>query len=706
MVYARPMDFNHYPYELPCDFGPYRLESRIGEGGMGTVFMGLELESLSYDVRVETAVKVPDAKLLRNDPTMADQFIREARAAATVRHPAVVALKKVGQVHGIPYLAMEFLQGEGLEKALARGPLPPAEVLHISVELCRGLQAVHNAGMVHRDLKPSNVFRTSHGEVKLLDLGIAKAMDAATRMTGTGMSRGTPGYMAPEQLEDGAELDGRTDLFALGATIAELALGEPIFVGDTLIALMMIMSNSEAHVARQSVGSRVDIACPGLGDIVVQCLRQSPEQRPASANEVESLLRALGGLEPSPPVPAAQSKPSPEVATAPAPTSVPPKAVAATRAIQRPSAQDVAAAEASVPRPKRPARGPVRTVAVPSVQAAKTADTPVPGSSVASKAGAAGLVMGTGIAGVAAGGLVVALAMVAGFIGLMIMLPPPEPDASSVEPEKVAIALEEGEEAPVVDNTDAATEAPSEPNSRGWTNQKGDEPAPRPTTSAASVEDVETPPAEVGMGQLRVWTDPPGATVTIADKVMGRTPVALDIAQGQHTLNIELDGYSLMTKKVTVAAERDPDPPIYELTENSKPGTRLWTKGESAKGKNTLIFQGGSARGHGDTGPTQAASTVGADCPGFVEKEPSFRIELTKHYPSLRLSAIADDVQLRRDIILVVSPPTGPVVCVDDSSGKGHSAITKALGPGIVTIWVGKFKKAGWTKYDLTVTET
>jgi len=287
------VDLSQYPYKLPSDFGPYRLESRLGEGGMGAVFLGIELESSALGVRVESAIKIPDAKLLRNDPTMAAQFVREAHAASRVRHPAVVKLEKVGMVGDIPYIAMDLLYGEGLEKTLERGPMPPAEVVAAGIAICGGLDAVHKAGLIHRDLKPSNVFRTTHGEFKLLDLGIAKAMDAATRMTGTGMSKGTPGYMAPEQLEDGKSLDERTDLFALGAVLAELALGEPVFVGETLMSLLMVMSKAEAHVADSSVGQRVNLVCPGLGNIVVDCLRQSPGDRPNSAAEVHSALSDL-----------------------------------------------------------------------------------------------------------------------------------------------------------------------------------------------------------------------------------------------------------------------------------------------------------------------------------------------------------------------------------------------------------------------------
>jgi len=304
---------------------------------MGAVFLGIELESSALGVRVESAIKIPDAKLLRNDPTMAAQFVREAQAAARVRHPAVVRLEKVGMVGDIPYIAMELLYGEGLEKTLERGPMPPAEVVAAGIAICGGLDAVHKAGLIHRDLKPSNIFRTTHGEVKLLDLGIAKAMDAATRMTGTGMSKGTPGYMAPEQLEDGKSLDERTDLFALGAVLAELALGEPVFVGETLMSLLLLMSKAEVHVADSSVGPRVNAVCPGLGDVVVACMRQQPSTRPSSAAEVRRALSALSAPAPAPAPSVSSPSPNPEPVESPAP----PKKPAATHEIPEPQSTAV-----------------------------------------------------------------------------------------------------------------------------------------------------------------------------------------------------------------------------------------------------------------------------------------------------------------------------------------------------------------------------
>jgi len=324
------------------------------------VFLGVGTESSAHGVRVESAVEVPDAKLLRNDPTMAKQFVREASAAASVRHPAVVRLERVGMVGDIPYIAMELLHGEGLEKTLERGALAAEDVLAVATALCAGLEAVHRAGLIHRDLKPSNVFRTEYGEVKLLDLGIAKAVNATTRMTATGIGKGTPGYMAPEQLDGEVDLGVQVDFFALGATLAELALGEPVFVGDTLMSIFRTVSSADAHVVEQSIGSRVDAVCPGLGDVVLHCLKQSPGERPQSAAEIRTAIERISTGAPravplasSPPLSAQITPIVPrrdEAATPKKTRAVPPRDEAATPRKTRPVPRD----EAATPEETRP----------------------------------------------------------------------------------------------------------------------------------------------------------------------------------------------------------------------------------------------------------------------------------------------------------------------------------------------------------------
>jgi len=333
----------HY-LEEPFRFGDYELVSLLGSGGMGQVFEARRVKEVAGElirIRGAYALKLPSIQLLRADPHVGKQMLLEARAASQVDHVNVVSLFDVGEVEGIPYLTMDLLSGEGLEVVLARGALAPAKVLEVGIAMAAGLAAIHEAGLVHRDVKPSNVFMTTDGGIKLLDLGIAKAVDAQSRLTGTGMSKGTPGYMAPEQLVPGVSLDSKVDLFSLGAVLAELALGEPVFYGETLIQLLMLMPVADKHVAAQSIQSRVDAVCPGLGDVVVQCLRTEPSARPASAAAIHGLLEALRDGQAPVQEPVSTPPSAPDAATPPAPTRpVEQGSVsAATRPIEQPAVE-------------------------------------------------------------------------------------------------------------------------------------------------------------------------------------------------------------------------------------------------------------------------------------------------------------------------------------------------------------------------------
>ena len=307
--------------EGPFRFGEYELVSRIGEGGMGQVFKAFRLKKMDgRELRMRTplALKVPSSQLLNSGPATAAQMLAEAEAAARVHHPNVVSLRDVGEVHGIPFLVMDFLDGQGLDEELEAGPVAPDQILETAIAIAQGLSAIHQAGLVHRDLKPSNVFVSTDGKIKLLDLGIAKALDAQTHLTATGMSKGTPGYMAPEQLVEGVQLDAKSDLFSFGALIAELALGESVFRAASVGQFVMLMNRAEEHLAAESIGSRVNLAVPGLGDLVVRCMRKDPRQRPVSAEEIARLLRALGKPEPEP-EPELEPEPTVDEAAAPEP---------------------------------------------------------------------------------------------------------------------------------------------------------------------------------------------------------------------------------------------------------------------------------------------------------------------------------------------------------------------------------------------------
>jgi len=221
--------------------GPYEVLSPLGAGGMGEVWK-------ARDTRLgrEVAVKVLPARLSAS-PELRERFEREAKTISALSHPQICALYDVGREGETEYLVMELLEGETLAERLSGGPLPLEQVLRYGVEMAGALDWAHRQGIVHRDLKPGNVMVTRSG-AKLLDFGLAKfapssasaaitdlSMQPTTPkkadLTAEGTILGTFQYMAPEQLE-GKEADARTDIFALGAVIYEMATGKKAFSGD------------------------------------------------------------------------------------------------------------------------------------------------------------------------------------------------------------------------------------------------------------------------------------------------------------------------------------------------------------------------------------------------------------------------------------------------------------------------------------------
>ena len=218
------------PLSPGTTLGPYSVTAKIGEGGMGEVYK-------ATDTRLDrtVAIKVLPAHVA-DDPDLRQRFEREAKTISSLNHPHICTLHDIGQQDGIDFLVMEYLEGETLAERLAKGPLPPEEVLRYATEIADALDKAHRQGIVHRDLKPGNIMLTSSG-TKLLDFGLAKLKPAAegaagltalptqsAGLTAQGTILGTLQYMAPEQL-DGKEADARSDLFAFGAILYERSRG-------------------------------------------------------------------------------------------------------------------------------------------------------------------------------------------------------------------------------------------------------------------------------------------------------------------------------------------------------------------------------------------------------------------------------------------------------------------------------------------------
>jgi formylglycine-generating enzyme required for sulfatase activity len=275
------------PPEQPDEIGrlgPYRILAVLAQGGMGVVFRA---HDPALDRLVAIKAMLPGVAAV---PNARARFLREARAAATLKHPHVVTIHQVGEDHGAPFLAMEFLDGEPLDDRLRReGRLPLAEVLRIARETALGLAAAHGRGLVHRDVKPANLWlEGASGQVKILDFGLAWAPADQTHLTQVGMIVGTPAYMAPEQAE-GKLVDARCDLFSLGCVLYQMSTGTPPFHRETTIAVLRALALHEPP----PVGELRPDAPPELSALVVRLLTKDPEGRPASAQEVAETLLAL-----------------------------------------------------------------------------------------------------------------------------------------------------------------------------------------------------------------------------------------------------------------------------------------------------------------------------------------------------------------------------------------------------------------------------
>jgi hypothetical protein len=265
--------------------GDFAIEGVIGGGAFGTVYTGRQL---GLDRLV--AIKVPTYAIAA-DPVQALRFAREARAAARIVHPGVVAIYAVGELDdGRPYLAMQRIDGEPLDRILAAGPVPADRALRIARDVASALAETHAAGVIHRDLKPSNAMwrRDRHGvdRITLVDFGIAVCRPGhadATRLT-TGGLIGTPHYMSPE-VAQGEPVDGRADLYSLGCLLFELTTGTTPFDGSSFEILLAHLT----HPAPRP-GDRLANVPAVIDRLVGQLMQKRPDDRPATADAVVALI--------------------------------------------------------------------------------------------------------------------------------------------------------------------------------------------------------------------------------------------------------------------------------------------------------------------------------------------------------------------------------------------------------------------------------
>jgi eukaryotic-like serine/threonine-protein kinase len=269
----------------------YRIDGLLGEGGMGVVYLG---RHIAIDKKV--AIKILRPEYARRADTKA-RFRQEARAASSVENPHIVDVSDFGSLpDGSTYLVMEYLEGVPLSM-LTRGqqPISLDKVIAIAHQIADGLAEVHDRGIVHRDLKPDNVFLVKEGDqedfVKILDFGIAKVLESTdAKMTCAGSLFGTPSYMSPEQAA-GMPVDARTDVYALGIIMYELASGKVPFDADTLMGILTQHLYRKPLPLRDLVGESHVSA--GLDAVITKALSKAPEQRYQSMRDLSSDLAAI-----------------------------------------------------------------------------------------------------------------------------------------------------------------------------------------------------------------------------------------------------------------------------------------------------------------------------------------------------------------------------------------------------------------------------
>ena len=275
--------------------GPYELQAPIGAGGMGEVWRG-------KDTRLDRSVAIKILPVgFAQDEERLQRFEREAKTISSLNHPHICTLFDVGHEGDAHFLVMELLEGESLADRLQKGPLPLDQVVKFGAQVAEALSAAHKQGIVHRDLKPGNVMLTKTG-AKLLDFGLARPgaglggvsggtalPTEAKPLTSVGTVLGTFQYMAPEQLE-GAEADPRTDIFALGALLYEMATARRAFEGKSKTSLIAAILSTQPP----PISSVQPVMPPALDHVVKKCLEKDPDDRWQSAHDVASELRWIG----------------------------------------------------------------------------------------------------------------------------------------------------------------------------------------------------------------------------------------------------------------------------------------------------------------------------------------------------------------------------------------------------------------------------
>jgi serine/threonine protein kinase len=266
----------------------YEILASAGHGSMGNVYKARDRET---GETVALKLLKPE---IASDQVMMDRFKNELLFARKITHKNVCRVYEFNRLGGMAYTSMEFVEGESLRSVLNRfGGLPQRKATDLALQICSGLKEAHAQGIVHRDLKPENVMIDAQGNVKIMDFGIARSMEAGTRLTGSMV--GTPAYMAPEQVA-GKPVDYRTDIYSLGLMLYEMFTGAPAFRADNPVAVALKQMREEPVPPRE-----VEPNVPVFAErVILKCLEKEPERRFQSVADLESALRSPAAAMPPP----------------------------------------------------------------------------------------------------------------------------------------------------------------------------------------------------------------------------------------------------------------------------------------------------------------------------------------------------------------------------------------------------------------------
>jgi hypothetical protein len=548
--------------------GRYVITGRIGRGGMGMVYRGLD-EALEREVAVKTLNAEGNL-----DADSRRRFEVEAKAAARLQHPNIVTVYELGEDRGLPFIAMELLPGADLEAVLRSGEsLPIGEKLDVVAQVCRGLAYAHERGIVHRDIKPSNVRLLEDGTAKIMDFGIAKL--GGTHLTKTGMMVGTVHYMSPEQVR-GKPLDGRSDVFSVGVILYELLAGERPFRGEGPTQVLYKIVNDEPPMADLSATGGL---APRLQQILGRALAKDREARysgaEALAADLASVLEEAQRAEA--PVP-----PGASVAFAEARRALregrSAEATARLRGLvaEQPGFLEARRALRAVLRDETRRREPADpgTEAYPELEATfQVAPTRLDPSRVAQDATQlAPTVAATASPAAAqaaprrgwlwAGGALLVASAVAGAVLLRSgATPVPVAVRVAVRSQPMgANVLVDGRDTGVVTNGEVVVPAPA-PDEVVLTFRKaGHRDETRRVKVPLAVGEAVSVSLEAAANLVAVRTDPPGATVTVdGERVSGVTPLdlAVDPTAG-HRVAVSLEGYEAREAQVAAGAKAAP----------------------------------------------------------------------------------------------------------------------------------------------------